>query len=161
MTQEKSNLQPVHDSYKINRNGWPQGPWDAEPEDKLNFIYKNLDCMIVRNSLGSWCGYVGVNNTHPLYGLNYSSIEQDLNVHGGLTYSDKCTGSVCHTPEPGRTDDIWWLGFDCAHSGDLVPKFSLFRHQLGESRFYDEAYRTKEYVIAEVKKLADQIGEII
>ena len=24
---------------------------------------------------------------------------------------------ICHIPGPGRPKDVWWFGFDCAHSG--------------------------------------------
>src|SRR5215510_304522 len=29
---------------------------------------------------------------------------------------------ICHTPSPGEPDNVWWLGFDCCHLGDLYPK---------------------------------------
>src|SRR5690606_3996986 len=32
-----------------------------------------LDCLMVRNSGGAWCGYVGVSEGHPLYGVEYSA----------------------------------------------------------------------------------------
>lgn len=30
---------------------------------------------------------------------------------------------VCHVPEPGEPDSVWWFGFDCAHLGDRSPAF--------------------------------------
>jgi hypothetical protein len=75
---------------------------------------------------GHWCGYVGVHQGHELHGKRYQDIE-DIDVHGGLTYSNKCDPSeregtgVCHVPGPGEDEDVWWFGFDCAHYNDLSP----------------------------------------
>lgn len=91
------------------------------------------------------CGYVGVPASHPLFGADYNrphaaltppadddcigkrsplallcvagdesrmqSPEIVFDVHGGITYSDKSDSY----PVPS---ELWWFGFDCAHSGD-------------------------------------------
>jgi hypothetical protein len=74
-------------------------------------------------------------------------------VHGGLTYADRCQGAICHVPQPGESDDVWWLGFDCNHSGDLSM------YDVAEGRFigiWNESYKTAEYARAETLKLANQ-----
>ena len=63
---------------------------------------------------GHRCGYVGVPVGHILYGRDYSS--PDIDVHGGLTYSNKNAGY----PDPDNKDNIWWFGFDCAHYNDTL-----------------------------------------
>src|SRR6266496_32796 len=95
--------------YKIDRTGWPAGPWDNEP-DRLEWRDKatGFPCLIVRNRMGGLCGYVGVPTKHPFHGKNYDSV--NISVHGGLTYSGACAGHICHIPKPGETDDVWWLG---------------------------------------------------
>jgi hypothetical protein len=110
----------------MDRSGWPSGPWDDEPEDKVQWIDEaaGLDCLAVRNRMGSWCGYVGVPSGHPAYGQDYDEV--DVEVHGGLTYAARCQPgpegeAICHVPASGRTDDIWWLGFDTSHFMDLSP----------------------------------------
>ncbi len=73
-------------------------------------------------------------------------------VHGGLTFSDKCTGNICHAPRDGGPDDIWWLGFDCNHAGDMAP---------GRRRMFpEETYRTIDYVKAETERLARQLATL-
>lgn len=48
-------------------------------------------------------GYVGIPHSHPLNGVDYDEI--DLDIHGGLTFSQEIEG-------------LWVLGFDTAHFGD-------------------------------------------
>ena len=158
---------------KIDRSGWSSGPWDAEP-DKVQWVdaTAGLDCLIVRNRIGALCGYVGVGHGHPWHGAEYGyghSVgpkEADcesycghfpaalVDVHGGLTYSDRCQPSdnpaegICHVPEPGRPEDVWWFGFDCAHAGDLVPGM----------HYGGGLYWTVDMVTDEVRTLARQLA---
>ena len=74
-----------------------------------------------------------------------------ISVHGGLTYADKCSGSICHDPDDGEPDDVWWFGFDCAHSGDVCPWMD--RHYQSEH----EKYKDVRYVESEVASLAKQL----
>jgi hypothetical protein len=119
-----------------------------------------------RGPAGAWCGYVGVPADHALHGKGYShkikapegwaeregSIDDvgvinvfcadadeirigvvpvDLCVrcHGGLTYAGEGWWD-------GDDRATWWFGFDCAHSGDLSPKYPIHG---------DEIYRNVEY----------------
>jgi hypothetical protein len=43
-------------------------PWESEP-DSLEFEAEGLPCAMIRNDIGVWCGYVGVDSNHPLFGL--------------------------------------------------------------------------------------------
>lgn len=43
--------------------------------------------------------------------------------------------------------DVWWVGFDCAHLGDLVP---------GLNPSSGDVYRDEEYVRQEIKGLVSQ-----
>lgn len=58
----------------IDKSAWPRGEWDAEP-DKVQWQDEatGLPCLIVRNSGGALCGYVGLSEGHPLYGKSYST----------------------------------------------------------------------------------------
>ncbi len=150
--------------------GYPGGPWRGEP-DKVQWIDEatDLDCLIVRNPAGALCGYVGVPPGHPWHGQDYD--EMDVTVHGGLTFASSCNENapeghgVCHIPAPGRPDDVWWLGFDCAHGGDDIIPFMAQR----EIEHYfppmpripgwpDPEYRTIAYVTGQCEQLADQIA---
>lgn len=55
----------------------PEGPWTDEP-DKAQWIDEatGLDCLIVRNGMGTLCGYVGVDEDHPFFGVGYSQCMQ-------------------------------------------------------------------------------------
>lgn len=108
------------------KSDWLYGPWTDEP-DKVQWqdATTKLPCLAVRNRSGAWCGYVGVPDTHPLYAKDWCSDDfPDLPSHGGINFSDHCqeTGDesrgICHT----GGDKVWWLGFDCAHCGDIVPR---------------------------------------
>jgi hypothetical protein len=133
-----------------NKSKWSHGEWDNEP-DRVDFIHAGFSCFILRNHTGNWCGYVGVPSTHSAYLKDYNDV--DAHVHGGLTYANKCSGVICHIPEPGMSDDVWWLGFDTAHAGDFTP---AIRRQFGDGG----VYRNMAYTIDETKKLADQLKEM-
>ena len=149
----------------VNKSSWPRGEWDSEP-DKVQWIdpATNLDCLIHRGSSGALCGYVGLPRGHKFYGKDYEAARardgEYLDVHGGLTFADSCSeevradgGGICHIPAPGRPADVWWLGFDCAHSGDLCPAYSE------DDRGYEQ-YRDIFYVKHEVQKLAAQLSAV-
>ena len=143
----------------VDRSGWPAGPWDGEP-DYMQWEYLGHPCIAVRNPLGNWCGYAGVHPGHLAYGRHYEEV--DVQAHGGLTYSGGCRGAICHTPKPGEPPTRW-LGFDCAHAGDLVPgmlrlheRFN-FRGPSDDDLFSGDVYRTLGYVRHEVEELVDQL----
>jgi len=132
-----------------------KGPWDQEPDKRQWMSDTGLPCLIVRNHYGALCGYVGVPKEHPWYGKDYEDVneliedEEDDYVHGGLTFSNICGEKICHEVEPGEDDDIWWLGFDCAHVFDRIPGMGREYESTG-----DCTYRDVAYVTAECEKLA-------
>jgi hypothetical protein len=152
----------------VDKSGWGNGPWQEEP-DKIQWVdpETDLDCLIVRGPVGALCGYVGVPMGHPFYGADYNSVLvedpedrgrfESPNVNGGLTYAAKCqegsdeSEGICHVPLAGRSDEVWWLGFDCAHLHDLCPG-----NRRGEWASYDETYKTVGYVRREIESLARQ-----
>ena len=81
------------------------GPWMDEP-DYLEFSHNGMDCRIMRNMLGSLCGYVKLPENHPWE--KEDIFHSEAEVHGGITYSNK-------------EDDGFWIGFDCAHLDDFCP----------------------------------------
>lgn len=65
---------------------------------------------------------------------------------------------ICHVPEPGEPE-MWWLGFDCAHSGDVSPGNIKFYEERGLGRLsIHETYKPLSYVKAECAKLARQLA---
>ena len=64
-----------------------------------------------------------------------------MQVHGGLTYAS-------------HEDNLWWLGFDCAHGcDDVVPGCVT----LARLVFPGAEYRTLEYTCQETERLAEQL----
>jgi len=127
------------------------GEWMNEP-DKMQWKTKaGLDGLIVRNSNGCLCGYVGIGPQHPNYQKKYDDLH--VSCHGGLTYGDMCQGAICHVPEPGEPEHLYWLGFDCAHSGDDSPSHAHYRE-------WHATYRDIDYVRDEVESLAEQLAAL-
>lgn len=137
-----------------------KGPWKDEP-DRMLWRHRGFPCLIRRGQLGALCGYVGVEKGHPWHGVDFTGIEEEgPDVHGGVTYCKPCDdypeGGICHVPEPGEEDEVWWVGFDCAHMGDLAP--GILEHCPSLEGF-DDQYRDIQYVVNEVERLRQQAEE--
>lgn len=152
-------MKALHTYTFMDKSEWPRGEWDFEP-DKIEWRDEatGLPCLIVRSRSSALCGYVGIPQTHHLHGIDYTEMD-DIDVHGGLTFSDHCDPRgdenphlICHVPLLGEDDRVWWFGFDCAHFMDQVPAFSKF-----SDIFSQGAYRNVAYVEAEVTRLAEQL----
>lgn len=156
-------------------NMWSEdGEWHSEP-DKVQWIDRrtDLDCLAVRSHSGAWCGYVGVPPGHPCHGVDRKKLP-NLEVHGGVNYTAGCDEGapeewgICHIPEPGRPADVWWLGFDCGHFGDLKPLMITLVHHAYRSEkldglaeaYFRETYRTLAYVRENVGLLAFQLDRL-
>lgn len=149
-----------------DKAAWGPGPWVDEP-DKAQWTdpTTGLPCLAVRSLRGDWCGYVGVNPGHPYHGR--APWDLPLVAHGGLNYGAPCqqNGRVCHEPEPGEPENVWWFGFDCGHSHmDYVPAVVMeMRRVMGShmpSLFEETEYRTLEYVQTICLVLACQLADI-
>lgn len=139
----------------VNRDGWPAGPWDDEP-DFVEFEHVGFQCMIMRGPLGAWCGYAAVTNEHPAYGKG--RLEVDIAVHGGLT--------LANGERPGKGgEDAWWFGFDCGHAWDITPALMGFPQlrdifeSLGRLDGIQATYRDMAYAIQETERMAEQLAE--
>lgn len=155
-----------------DKSNWGDGPWQTEP-DKAQWPdpATGLPCLITRAHHGALCGYVGVPQGHPYYGLNYSNVS--LTAHGGLTFASACDPDapedigVCHRPGPGEPDHVWWFGFDCAHAWDHSPGMrddlrAYMPPEILEGLAFfkrEEVYRPFDYVQKNVTNLAAQLHE--
>jgi hypothetical protein len=151
----------------VDKSDWGVGPWHGEC-DKRQWTdpATGYPCLIVRADLsGALCGYVGVADSHSLFGVGYNDI--DVQCHGGLTFADVCqphrdeTSGICHLPAPGEPDNVWWFGFDCSHAWDLSPALSGVLRGINHA-FRDRAstYRDMAYVSAQVTALAAQLASL-
>lgn len=140
----------------VDRTGWSVGPWDDEGDREQWTTSAGLPGLMVRNQLGAWCGYVAVSPGHPFHGLGYDEID-GIDVHWGLTYTD--VRNVWMGPVPEQLNDAWWLGFDCAHAGDLMPGIAALvdRQHFGGR---PDVYRDAGWVRAAVEDLARQLAAI-
>lgn len=97
-----------------------------DPKIETIFDFYGYKCVVIKRTADSelsffqehyppsyYCGYVQIPYWHPVYKKDYRDL--DILCHGGLTFSDH---KLLGVPYPG-----WWIGFDCAHEGDVVnPK---------------------------------------
>jgi hypothetical protein len=146
---------------KSVRERYGEGEWSKEP-DKIQYEDEatGYPCLVKRNDMGALCGYVGLPKGHPFYGKDYDSLP-DLDVHGGVTYTDKCAeggedNTICHVPDEGEPDNVWWVGFDCAHFSDSIPSID---DKLPPELNKFKTYKTVEYVKEENATLAKQLKE--
>jgi hypothetical protein len=136
----------------VDRSKWNPGPWDGEP-DRWEGEHEGFPILAVRNNLGAWCGYAAMPPGHPWHSKNVFR-DLDVDVHGGLTYGNQCQGTICHVPKSGEPDDVFWLGFDCNHSGDISPEMEATMGH-GYHEHYAR-YRDLGYVQDECRRLAEQ-----
>ena len=140
-----------------DKSKWGDGPWQQEPDKKQwTDAATGFPCLIVRGPHGALCGYVGVTLSHPFFGKSYNDV--DVEVHGGLTFADRCQPNrehgICHIVEQGENENVWWFGFDCAHSGDVSPWLLL-----KGLRNFGETYHDVAYVTRAITRLAKQLKE--
>ena len=109
----------------------------------------NMVCVVTFNNMGHYCGYVGVNKYHPFFEVDYQDLWCGISVHGGLTYSGKEIGG-----KDIADGQYWFLGFDCAHAGDVCSEDGI-------DAFGDAVYVwTAELVMRECENLASQLKKI-
>ena len=106
-----------------------------------------LLCMTRRNQEGTWNGYVLVPKGHPWWSVDYSELEDQVTVHGGLTFS----GSWFEEGD-------WWLGFDHGHYYDTGPLDLVLDQIINSKRMEKKYYRDLPFVRGEVTRLAQQIS---
>lgn len=108
---------------------------DKSTKPKILFrdMYKGYEYIIV--SYGSHpCCYIGLDENNKFYGVSYLDI--DLDVHGGLTYSDNLFHVIGNS-------DRWYIGWDYAHYGDRFGN----RYSSSIMNYsYDHTWKTKELI---------------
>ena len=94
-------------------------------------------------------GYVVIPQGHPLWGLDYNSeLIEGLNVHGGITFSEKVDEDMVNHVLWGKDLDeedlgSWVIGFDTRHTGDTLERWPQVK------------------VEKEVIKLLKQVGNLV
>lgn len=157
------------------------GPW-ADEADKVSWLDAptGLPCIMRRGEDGALSGFVGVGPSHPLFGFSEDALPHNppIEVHGGIDYAEPCDKkerpevSVCHvhdrrdataldpataTAVAALPAQLWWFGFSCNHSYDLVPG-SYRREVLSTEN--GRVYRDETYVAREIAGMAAQLHAI-
>lgn len=154
----------------IKLEQWGDGPWVDEPEC-VSFEYKGIECRIGRAfvwegcngdhlSMGNLNGYVQLPYNHPWIGKEGFDVPSD--VHGGITFS----GKIFFDPQE---KEEWGIGFDCAHSRDIIPSIIKKMKEIREEfphyevfkgyPIFQQSYKDIIFVRNEVCKLAQQVIE--
>ena len=116
----------------LDKSEWGDGPWQSEP-DKIQWPDERtgLPCLILRHPKhGGLCGYVGVAEGHPYFGMDAETINSRVMSAQVIDYADLCSDDgdqhgICHVVEDGENDRVWWMGFSCAFSwGSLLPLYT-------------------------------------
>lgn len=129
---DKVSLDPDNPNYKVEKD----------------WVYKGYRCVVIAGyNLGHRCGYVGVNKTHPLYGVHYGDNpkilqkklkelkKQQIGKRGIIDVvcfdGRTVTPAIYFNVHGGITyskgdrgdnypveSDLWWFGYDCGHCDD-------------------------------------------
>lgn len=163
--QEETHLFTSDDKKKW----WDYGEWIEEP-DEVKFTYKNYKCLIRRIAVpepyatdlcmfgGHLCGYVEIPISHYCFNKNYNEI--NIDVHGGLTYSEM------------NEKNEYWIGFDCAHSEDYMPSSEKLKREnpyqnpfpisekFKKYSMFNPIYRNIDFCVKNCMEMIDQLIEI-
>lgn len=154
----------------VDKTAWGDGPWQHECDKRQwQDPATGLPCLLRRHAHhGHLCGYVGVPPGHPLHGAGPG--DADLDAYGGVNYAAACMDGepehgICHRPDAGEPDHVWWFGFACDLACDLAPGMEARMRAYGGPTMADLvgvgyacAYRDVAYVVAECADLAKQLA---
>ncbi len=112
--------------------------------------YKHYEYCVAAMDSGHRCGYVKTEDFDFAYKKKYDDLHDFITCHGGLTYGSYTTFSKSHG---------YWIGFDCAHSGDAPdPKFKNEDNEMYYRLFNSGGtVRTKSFCIDECKSIIDDM----
>lgn len=149
-----------------------------------------LRAVVLMGDMGHRCGYVGVDNDHPLFAIDYRETHPSLTLDtkrstekmsplavlcaAGKDASELNTpelvfevhGCITYSGAGGGKypveSNLWWYGYDCAHAGDLPEPDSQMGRVYAEMGFAerDGVVRTLDFCIAECEALAKQLAEV-
>lgn len=126
--------------------------------EHMEFTNDGYIILVLFLSLGHRVGYVGVPKTNILHGIEWQGyIEKNINVHGGVTFSDYM-GNIF------AQDNHWFIGFDCGHAWDN-PDIETAREYGMQNDFPmsllngENEIRDFEFVLEETQKLYNQLKE--
>lgn len=123
-------------------------------------IYRGVHCILRRNGMGNWCGYVRAKDFDLSDFEDNDDIEANLEdrwdvfLHGGITWVDTID----------KTNDVY-IGFDSSHVGDLSPivltPFERDTDMIPGEKYFTlhDAYECLFDFIDQARKLNKVIGD--
>ncbi len=106
--------------------------------------HEGFEWFTARYALHYRAGYVRVSEGHPWYRKTESDVQPTPEIHGGLTFAERCGNG-------------WWLGFDCGHDCDLEDPALLPPGVTPmEPSTWFASVRSEQYVEAECRSLCEQ-----
>lgn len=148
------------------------------------WIYRGNTCVVIMSDFGYRCGYVGIDESHPLYGMKYSDYVPESLLDKYREIENKPVGKrgiidliCCDMSNPrigilfdvhgGITysggkgkypipSDLWWFGFDCDHFGDAKDLTEVAVPLVTTE--IGGTVRTLEYCISECESLSGQLN---
>jgi hypothetical protein len=155
---------------ELKRELFGDGVWMDEP-DEAEWIHEEsgFPCLALRNqSHGNWCGYFGVPKGHPWHSTEGDDVQTNWGItFSGLYVSPGIVSSYKRRPEdPANLLAVkpeeafvgyWFLGFDCAHAGDLIP--AIRKLMAGRNRSYlPPRLRDQRLKMDTLVPIASQVG---
>jgi hypothetical protein len=152
----------MYKKWLLDKTGWLAGIWQEEP-DLFYYIHESINypCLASRNTIGTWCGFVGIAETHPLFMQHYETEPyRYIEVHGEVSFTGFLKEESLLFAPPKRW---WWIGFDTHHEGDFCPNVERFPNKprtrkLKAKTSDSPIYRDVLFVEAQLNILAMQLG---
>ena len=101
--------------------------------ESKTYVIDGLDTVIYRTDMGHLCGYVCVPEDTEIDWVN------EIHCHGGITFQDWRDFFITNG---------YYIGFDCAHSGDWSPY---------SPEIFKETYKDVDFVQNELKNIIEQV----
>ena len=122
------------------------------------FLNSTINKQMAASPVAAFCGagyangYVAVPPSHPLHGKRYDDPDVDIDIHGGLTFSE----SMADLNEEAFAADIECIDFD---NFDEIPKdYWVFGF---DTMHYDDGpHLDRDWCINETKDLLKQLQEL-
>jgi hypothetical protein len=144
----------------FNKKDFPPGVWLKEP-DLCSWHYRGVPCLAIRDmSMGIWKGFVGLEETHPLYGKTINSILEmprafDLFrcAYGGLSKVGKLSNKYA-----SYAKNYWWMGIETSRGNDLMPLLKLDQIDPDMAKLLsNQTYKDLHFIRRETNKLVIQL----
>lgn len=145
-----------------NKKNFPPGEWTKEPD--LCYWQGKLPCLALRDmSMGIWKGFVGIDSTHPFYGVIIEDLlkkdditEIFFEVHGGITMAGRLPAKYKEFAK-----DYWWIGLEASHGADFMPLLQLDMSNPDMAKMLsNQVYKDLHFIRREVNKLANRLVKI-